>query len=348
MWAGDETYLQDETYLDEGAWQRALTGLYGPVSARADHGEHFRASLRVRELGAVRVSVARCPAGEVRGGPPYDGGARDGSASRYHLVLVLGGALALDQTGRTARIGRRDLVLLDAGRPFRMRSAGAWNEVVTVHLAVTQPQWGLPELVARELPGRAGAARLATEFLAGLGRDTTPYGRCAELRLGTVVNELVLAVLDHRLGDADPAARGPELLARIQAYVLHHLGDGGLNPDRIAAAHHISTRYLHLLFQRQGLTTAAWIKAQRLDRCRRDLADPRLRGLPVHAIGARWGFASPADFSRAFRTAYGTTPTGFRGGGSRRGEPSARVRSLPRNSARSDNDRPAAAQQTHA
>ncbi|MET9083466.1 helix-turn-helix domain-containing protein [Streptomyces sp. NPDC004237] len=75
------------------------------------------------------------------------------------------------------------------------------------------------------------------------------------------------------------------LLGRIEAYILHHLCE---------------------------LTVAAWIKAQRPTHCRHDLADPGLCRLPVHAIAARWGFAQSADFSRAFRAAYGTTPTGFR------------------------------------
>ncbi len=42
------------------------------------------------------------------------------------------------------------------------------------------------------------------------------------------------------------------------------------------------------------------------------LADPRLRHLPVQAIGARWGMPDPARFNRAFRTAYGTPPAVYR------------------------------------
>jgi AraC-like DNA-binding protein len=50
----------------------------------------------------------------------------------------------------------------------------------------------------------------------------------------------------------------------------------------------------------------------RLERCRADLTDPRLRGMAVHAIGARWGLGSPADFSRAFRAAHGIPPGDYR------------------------------------
>nr|WP_316728251.1 helix-turn-helix transcriptional regulator [Streptomyces sp. 11x1] len=82
----------------------------------------------------------------------------------------------------------------------------------------------------------------------------------------------------------------------------------------IAAAHHISLSYLHRLFQQDspGETVAAWIRAQRLEGARRDLADPALAATPVHTIAARWGMPRPSDFTRAFRWAYGVSPTGYR------------------------------------
>ncbi|MEU8542146.1 AraC family transcriptional regulator [Streptomyces sp. NPDC048717] len=108
------------------------------------------------------------------------------------------------------------------------------------------------------------------------------------------------------------ATRQSMLLSRVQAYVQEHLAAPDLTPDTIAAAHHISTRYLHRIFQQQGLTVAAWVRRQRLDRCRLDLADPSLGDLPVRRVAARWGFDEPASFTRAFRAAYGTTPGAFR------------------------------------
>jgi AraC-like DNA-binding protein len=55
-----------------------------------------------------------------------------------------------------------------------------------------------------------------------------------------------------------------------------------------------------------------WILSQRLDRCRRDLIDPRLRNHPIHHIAAQWGFTSAAHFSRVFRAAYGLSPRDYR------------------------------------
>ncbi|MEU7472720.1 helix-turn-helix domain-containing protein [Streptomyces sp. NPDC044984] len=130
-----------------------------------------------------------------------------------------------------------------------------------------------------------------------------------------MVLDLFTALLVRGLGDASagPAARrGDTLLVRVHAYVDRHLADVDLTPASVAAAHHVSLRYLQRLFEEQGAGVATWIRNRRLDRCRRDLADPRLAERPVRAVAARWGFTRPSDFSRAFRREYGLSPLEFR------------------------------------
>lgn len=82
----------------------------------------------------------------------------------------------------------------------------------------------------------------------------------------------------------------------------------------IAAAHHISVSHLHRVFQEQqrGETVASWIRRQRLEGARRDLADPALRTTPIHTIAARWGLPRASDFTRAHRRAYGMSPMEYR------------------------------------
>jgi AraC-like DNA-binding protein len=102
------------------------------------------------------------------------------------------------------------------------------------------------------------------------------------------------------------------LLARVQAFIDGRLGDARLSNREIAAAHHISPRLLHRLFEEQGTSPARWIRERRLERCRRDLLDPARRDLPASAIAWSWGFASAAHFSRVFRAAYGHPPAEYR------------------------------------
>ena len=46
--------------------------------------------------------------------------------------------------------------------------------------------------------------------------------------------------------------------------------------------------------------------------CRADLRDPQYRDMGVADIARRWGFPSPAHFSRAYRAAFGVSPSSDR------------------------------------
>ncbi|MFF0561620.1 helix-turn-helix transcriptional regulator [Streptomyces sp. NPDC004266] len=120
----------------------------------------------------------------------------------------------------------------------------------------------------------------------------------------------MVLLIDERRGR--PASGGPHVAAasleRVKDHVMRHLGDPDLSPSRIAEAHFMSVRYLHKLFQLEGTTVSGWIRAQRLERCRRELLRPMAREVGVAAVAQRWGFVSPSHFSRIFRAAYGMTP----------------------------------------
>ncbi|MFD0885000.1 helix-turn-helix domain-containing protein [Streptosporangium algeriense] len=115
-----------------------------------------------------------------------------------------------------------------------------------------------------------------------------------------------------RSGSPDGPCGG--LLPRIRAYIDENLGDPNLSPEAVAAAHHISTSYLYKLFARQGVSVARWIRQRRLERCRKDLSDPRLGGRAVGEVGAQWGFVDSSYFSRVFRQTYGCSPRAYRHG----------------------------------
>ncbi|AGF60772.1 AraC-family transcriptional regulator [Streptomyces hygroscopicus subsp. jinggangensis TL01] len=145
--------------------------------------------------------------------------------------------------------------------------------------------------------------------------DHTSYTPADMLRLGTIGLDLAAAVLAHHLereNEVPADSRQRVLYARVTSFIEKHLGDPALTVDQVAAAHHISTRSLHRLFQAHGVSVRASIREQRLERCRRELSDPAQRHVPIRAIAARWGYPRPADFTRAFRAAYGAAPADYR------------------------------------
>ncbi|WP_395292288.1 helix-turn-helix domain-containing protein [Kitasatospora hibisci] len=156
-------------------------------------------------------------------------------------------------------------------------------------------------------------------IVAGFLRTLVDHGaNCepAELaRTGAIALGVATACLAQHLGAAEeppPETRARAVLRRIDAFIEHNLGDPDLTPRRIADRHNISLRTLYTLFRDRPAGVAGTIRRQRLERCHADLARPGLRHRPVQAIAARWGFANHTTFTRAFREAYGTTPTRHR------------------------------------
>jgi AraC-like DNA-binding protein len=80
----------------------------------------------------------------------------------------------------------------------------------------------------------------------------------------------------------------------------------------VATANHISVRYVQKLFESEGETVTGWIRARRIEHCRRDLADPQCAQLPISSIAARWGLVNAAHFSRLFKSVHGLSPTEYR------------------------------------
>ncbi|MDX3232195.1 helix-turn-helix domain-containing protein [Streptomyces sp. ME19-01-6] len=171
------------------------------------------------------------------------------------------------------------------------------------------------QLLSRSLVARSAAGVLLGHFLSGF-QDSAAHSSLAELhRMGSIGADLAAAFLAGLLdvGDALPVeTREQVFLVRVNAFIERDLGDPELRPAAIAAYHHISVRTLHQLFRTQPETVSATIRRRRLERCRTDLTDPRLRHRTIGDTALRWGFRHPADFSRAFRAAYGTSPSDFR------------------------------------
>jgi AraC-like DNA-binding protein len=170
-------------------------------------------------------------------------------------------------------------------------------------------------LSAVRIPGERGIGALSSQFLLQLARGMDQFSPAEAARLSILTLDVLTAALADTL-DVQSAVsaqtRRRALLARVHAFIQANLGDPQLSPAVIAAAHHISLRYLHQQFQQDGRTVAGWIRRQRLERCRHDLANPLFAAAPIGVIAARWGFSSHAHFSRAFRNAYGMSPRQFR------------------------------------
>lgn len=269
------------------------------------------------DLGAVQIYRVPSATLDLRTDHRADRVQHDGP---YRLFVSRNDGPVLCQLQREACPAAGDLVLYDTARPRTWMAGGSPGAPIAgLVLQVRRDLMPLPPaeiegLLAVALSGRGCVARVLSAVLDQLGSGSEQLPPTDAARLSDVLVSLVVGVLGAGAGRAPvPALGGPaRLRARINAYVENHLRDPTLTPARIAAEHHISVRYLHRLFQQQGLTVAGWIRRRRLEGCRRDLADPALGHRSVQVIAAQWGFTDESHFGRVFRSGFGTSPAAWR------------------------------------
>jgi AraC-like DNA-binding protein len=302
-------------------WHEVIGQAWVPMEPFTEHEAGFWGQIRCADLGAVKVGLmTAAPFGVRRTRKLIN--RSDPELLKVAMPLPGPGHAAVVQDQRQALLRPLNFVLYDTSRPYAVRPgpAGTADPVHVLTLLFPRPLLPLPpdqigRLTAVPMAAHRGIGRLTSQLLTQLAADLDHLTPTQGARLATVALEVLATRLAHELGSdhqVPPECHRRALLARIHAFIQDHLGDPDLAPGMVAAAHHVSLRYLYKLFQEQDETVAGWIRARRLEACRRDLADPALATRPVAAIGARWGFRNPVSFSHVFKAAHGLPPQAYR------------------------------------
>ena len=186
------------------------------------------------------------------------------------------------------------------GEPLRFRGFGFRVQLFgTIELAGLL---GLPLVVERPWPA-------LEELIADAVRQGAGEGPVDALRARAHA-ELATASLVDRLG----RVRTPGHAVRREvadALALMDADPGrSLDLAALASAVHLSPKHFARIFKDVvGVPPMAYLQALRVSRARGLLASS---DQPVAAVAAGLGFADAAHLSRAFRQAYGSTPTAFR------------------------------------
>jgi AraC-like DNA-binding protein len=266
-------------------------------------------------LGALHVATHGGTPPYVLGGTGPEKGT--GAASVAVGIHTAGRAL-VTQPGLREVCVPGEVFVLDLSRPWELSEL---DDAFRLHLFVLpQDMIGLAEGDLRFLHGLHGRSdghvpRLLVSLLEVVARSaTTSPAHVARGVAGSVADLLHTMAVERKA--AGRAVHGRErderaaLARRVRHFVNENIADRTLSPERIAAHHRVSVRYLHKVFADEGITLSRWIRRRRLEECRRELARPAgdAPAVSFAAIARRWGFANAAHFSRSFRVEYGMTP----------------------------------------
>ena len=267
----------------------------------------------ITDLGSLRVCSIRSNATKAERTETL---ARDAMQPSVFLGLQMSGSSLVVQNEREAVLCPGDLVLYESTEPYTLVDT---NGIQQVQIRIPTAMLALPSDVLRMIsavklsPGHPVADLAGTYFRRMAARpDMISQPGAAAVSQPSI--ELVRALITTQLDLTAP--RGEAMHATLQLRILEYargnLGDPDLTAAQIAVEHHISVRHLYNVLAEGGISLGAWIREQRLQGCREDLARAGLRTTTIATIARRWGFTDPSSFGRNFRAAYGLSPREWR------------------------------------
>jgi AraC-like DNA-binding protein len=294
-------------------WHEAARRCFFPLDLKQLGPRPFSGRLIHHDLVAIDVFQIIADASLCR---RTAAGIAEADPEQLKLHLLRKGRCGVEQDGRCGVLTPGTITLLDTSARYTLEAREPFELVIfTVPRTLLGPYADtLRRTTATVSDTRAGVASLLASFLDGLmaqleDGSTARY----EGPLAETVLALLRALALESAGE-DFVAPAP-LLHDLKDYIERYLADPALSPATIAAAHFISTRYLHKLFSLEEHSVSETIRRARLERCRRDLTDPALAGETIASIAMRSGMRDAAHFSRLFRDAYGCSPREHRASG---------------------------------
>jgi AraC-like DNA-binding protein len=299
-----------ETY-----WRQAMSETFVPLTVGEISENRFEGSIRSNWVGRLMIAEVASTGQDIQRTERL---IHRADAEYFQLAVIARGTGRVAQDGRQAVLRPGDCAVYETTRPFRWTFEDEWDAWVftfprqSVRLSEAERRL----LTARRLDGGAGITGVVSRFLLDLGRNNEMLsGEQSEAVLAHST-DLVMTLLSPMAGHNDAVRSSVQrsLMFRIKDHIDRGLADPEMCPAEIAAAASISTRYLHRLFSAEEQTVSEYIRRLRLDRCRRDLLDPRLADQSISSIAFRWGFGDLSGFTRAFRATFGVAPRDMRGG----------------------------------
>jgi len=239
----------------------------------------------------------------------------ESSHNNFFIGCILAGGANLSQAGHVAALERGDLAILDSTRSYEIDVPSGVDA-----LWVRVPRYriegrltSIEQVMSQRINGSAGIGNLASIMLRSALKEASRITATDANRITNSLLDLLGLSLACEFATAPSQSIGRQsTLRRIQQHIDENLDDETLSLDSIAGAHALSPRYINKLFEREGVSTARWIRIRRLERCRADLENPDKRKLSISEIAFNHGFGNISSFNRAFKARFNVAPTALR------------------------------------
>ena len=239
-----------------------------------------------------------------------------GGDDNIALIVDMKGTISASHAGCEVSLGRGAAIAILQEKPALMEFSDARYMAVMAPLCAIRP-------LSKSLEDRAGRAirpsstplRLLARYVKLLCNDPAMSDpELGALAVSHVYDLMALVLGATRDGNALALERGVRAarLKCIKLFVIENLCSHDLSVQLAASRHGVTPRYIHMLFEGEGMTFSSFVLEQRLLLARRMLKSARHAHMTISAIAFAAGFSDLSHFNRSFRRRFGARPSDVR------------------------------------
>lgn len=291
-------------------FQGVVDEVFCPMQMETDRRlrASFEASLEAVALGnthIVRVSTSpiavRRRAQDIAriGDPPY------------LVKFQMKGESLWSQRGREVHSRPGDFIICSTAEPYSLTFKGCYEmPVLVVSQSIMRRLTPDPDqFLGMKMSGEDADCGLLTSFVGQVVARMSKLSAQMARRVEGNILDLLGGVLSARAQRG--AVTRSQQLAHIKAYIADHVQERSLTPAVIAGAFGVSTRYIHAIFETEGITVSRYIRALRVAGCRRAIESADSAPWSLTDIALSWGFYDLSHMTRCFREEFGSPPGRF-------------------------------------
>lgn len=232
-------------------------------------------------------------------------------ADQFHVQFYRTHGFTLTLDGAEQRVQPGDICMLDLTRPASVRTDGIDNLSVIVERQLLMPMLADPGdvhgLILRRDTEAGVVVREHLEEMWRLGTElTVEQGMAWSRSTATLLAAVIRANSQNRA--ATRAELRKTQFRAISRRIDLQISDPDLSPASLARQFFVTRPTLYRMFAPHG-GIGKYILGRRLTGAFRDLSNPSLAHEQIASVLRRWGLESHTAGGRAFRAAYGVTPS---------------------------------------
>ena len=291
------------------AWRQAMAEVYGRLDIQSAHGDRLRGELLAWQSNVLGIANFKADAQRAIGRREA---VKADKTEDFTFSFPTRDAVRCEQRGREGLVLPGGVYILNAAEPYVVDVPDA-SEIITLRIDRER----LAGRIARidDLCASADITNpLLVPAITALAQQVLklqPSDHGARIE-DCIIDLLCLMIECRDQRDNRALIRetlGTSLFNRVNSYIRRNFADHALTPERAAADHRISVRYLHKIFQFHGTTFGCVLREERLRQAHLLIIGSRHRGtINFGEVAYRCGFASQSRFCVSYKKRFGISP----------------------------------------